>query len=73
MSVVFMTTAACAWRANAGATGLASTDIARRAASGMWLVLAEVPAAAVSRAAIWLKVRVSGPARSMMRPRSVSS
>ena len=29
MSVLFMTTAAWAWRANAGETGRASTDIAR--------------------------------------------
>src|SRR4029453_3339508 len=34
MSVVFMTTAAWAWRANAGETGRASTDIARRTGRG---------------------------------------
>src|ERR687885_582078 len=35
MSVVFITTAAWAWRANVGDTGRASTDIARSIGSGM--------------------------------------
>jgi hypothetical protein len=63
MSVVFMTTAAWACRANTGGRGRASTDIARSIGSGMCRVRLGLPLA-MSRSATWVKVRFSGPATS---------
>ena len=70
MSMVFMTTAACACRASAGETGRASSDIARSMGRGMCVMRPGAPVAAMSRSAIATKLRFSGPATSRIRPRS---
>ena len=57
MSVVFMTTAACACRAKTGENGRARTDMTRSIGSGMCLIFPRLPLAARSRSAIWVKVR----------------
>jgi hypothetical protein len=73
MSVVFMTTAAWAWRAKVGATGRASSDIARSIGSGTCRRRPGLPPAAMSRSASWVKLRFSGPATSRSRPCSDGS
>lgn len=57
---VFMTTAAWACRANIGARGRASTDIARSIGSGACLGRPGWPLAVMSRSASSVKVRFSG-------------